>query len=468
MKYAIWVAVLSMPVFDPALLCAEEPEHRTPLDDYVAQNDDSYKWKVVRSVAGPGFTTYVIDMTSQRWRTDDDVDRPLWQHWLVSVKPDGAKFDTSFLMIGGGRNDGRPPERPDEKIVALALTTGSVVSELRMIPNQPLVFHGDGVERYEDDLIAYAWDQYLKTDDPTWLPRLPMVKSAVRAMDTIQTFYSSDDAGGLNIEQFVIAGGSKRGWTTWMTAAVDDRVAAIVPIVIDVLNVKKSMDHHYGAYGFWAPAIGDYVRHKLTDRADTPEYEALLKIADPYFYRQRFTMPKFIVNSAGDQFFLPDSSRFYYDDLPEPKYLRYVPNSDHSLRETDALESIQAFYLAILTGAPIPKITWELPDANTISVAADSPAIDAKLWQATNTEARDFRLEAIGPTYASSPVAVAGENRYVASVRQPEKGWTAFFIELTFESRGQHPFKFTSPIRIAPDKLLHTRPKTTESVEAGT
>ena len=43
-------------------------------------------------------------------------------------------------------------------------------------------------------------------------------------------------------------------------------------------------------------------------------------------------MPKFMVYAAGDQFFLPDSSRFYFDDLKGEKYLRYVPNTDHSLR----------------------------------------------------------------------------------------------------------------------------------------
>ena len=63
----------------------------------------------------------------------------------------------------------------------------------------------------------------------------------------------------------------------------------------------------------------------------TPEYQALMKIEEPYQYRHRLTMPKFIVNAAGDQFFLPDSSQFYFNDLPGVKYLRYVPNADHSL-----------------------------------------------------------------------------------------------------------------------------------------
>ena len=57
-------------------------------------------------------------------------------------------------------------------------------------------------------------------------------------------------------------------------------------------------------------------------------------------YLDRLTLPKYVVNAAGDQFFTPDSSRFYFDDLKGPKYLRYVPNGDHSLRGTDAADGI--------------------------------------------------------------------------------------------------------------------------------
>ena len=61
-----------------------------------------------------------------------------------------------------------------------------------------------------------------------------------------------------------------------------------------------------------------------------------MRIEDPYFYRDRLTMPKYVVNAGGDQYFPPDSSKFYFDDLVGPKYLRYVPNADHSLRGSDA------------------------------------------------------------------------------------------------------------------------------------
>jgi PhoPQ-activated pathogenicity-related protein len=46
-----------------------------------------------------------------------------------------------------------------------------------------------------------------------------------------------------------VAGASKRGWTTWLTPAVDKRVRAIVPIVLDILNIVPNINHHWQAYG---------------------------------------------------------------------------------------------------------------------------------------------------------------------------------------------------------------------------
>jgi PhoPQ-activated pathogenicity-related protein len=205
-------------------------------------------------------------------------------------------------------------------LASLAVATGSVLSELRTVPNEPLTFAGETRKRSEDAIIAYSWDKYLKTGDETWPLRLPMTKAAVRAMDTITAFCGSPEGGGIAVDKFVVGGASKRGWTTWTTAAVDKRVVAIVPVVIDLLNIEPSFDHHYRAYGFWAPAVHDFAETGIMRWAGTPQFEALMKIEDPYAYRDRFTMPKFIVNSTGDQSFLPDSSQFYVDGLPGETY----------------------------------------------------------------------------------------------------------------------------------------------------
>ena len=430
-------------------LAAEE----TALDRYVARPDPTYQWKVVSTATENGLTTYIVDLKSQTWRSEKDVDRPVWQHWLTIAKPAKASSPIAFLRIGGGANGRAAPRAADAITLKMAAATNSVVAELRMVPNQPLVLNGDGVGRSEDDFIAYTWDQFLKTGDETWPARLPMVKSAVRAMDCIQELLASEQGGRVAIEKFVVSGGSKRGWTTWCTAAVDKRVAAAIPIVIDVVNVPAASRHHVAAYGFYAEAIGDYFRHDLTGRGEEARTKLLYAIEDPYSYRERLTMPKYVVNASGDQYFPPDSSQFYFDDLVGEKYLRYVPNADHSLRDSDALESIIAFYQTVLAGSPRPKYSWTFEKDGSIRVKTETSPATVTLWQAHNPQARDFRVKTIGKAYQGRPLTDEGGGVFVGKIDPPKQGWTAFYVELSFDVNGSFPLKLSTAVRIVPDVL---------------
>ena len=445
---SIWFGI-ALVLSAPALLRAEE----TALDRYVAKPDSTFAWSVVKTVPGEGSTQYIVDMKSQTWRTEKDINRPVWQHWVTIVKPTKVASQIAFLTIGGGGNGGEPPQGADPATIKMAEATNSVVAELKMVPNQPLILHQDGVQRKEDDFIAYTWDQFIKTGDETWPARLPMVKSAVRAMDCVQELLARDQGGKIAIEKFVVSGGSKRGWTTWCTAAVDKRVAAAIPIVIDVINVNACSRHHIAAYGFYAEAIGDYVRHNLKGRIDDPRTKQLYAIEDPFSYRERLTMPKFVVNAAGDQYFPPDSSQFYFGELPGEKSLRYVPNADHSLRDSDARESIIAFYQLVLAGKPRPKYSWTFESDGSIRVKTAEGPKAVTLWQATNPKARDFRLMTIGKAYQSLALKDEGGGVFVGKIVPPEDGWTAFFVELTFEVAQAFPLKLTTAVRILPDKL---------------
>jgi PhoPQ-activated pathogenicity-related protein len=230
----------------------------------------------------------------------------------------------------------------------------------------------------------------------------------------------------------------------------------VIPISIDTLNLEKAFEHHYRVYGFWTPAVKDYSESGIMDWSGTPEYRKLLAIEDPYSYRDRFTMPKFMIYAAGDQYFLPDSSRYYFDDLKGEKYLRYIPNTDHGLRGTDAKESSLAFYQAFVTGTPRPQFSWSFEANGDIRVTSKTKPAAVKLWQATNPQARDFRLMTIGPAYQGSDLqdqstGAKGGGVYIAHVPAPEKGWTAYFVELTYPSGGKYPFKFTTAVRVNPD-----------------
>src|SRR5581483_12375694 len=147
---------------------------------------------------------------------------------------------------------------------------------------------------------------------------------------------------------------------------------------------------------FTQPQLASDVEHQIMQRRDHPRMKDLLEIEDPYSYRDRLTMPKFILNATGDQFFCPDSSQFYFDGLPGEKHLRYVPNADHSLRDSDAVESIVAFYQMVLDDKERPKYTWTFEKDGSIRVQTNTAPKEVRLWQASNPKARDLRLLTIG------------------------------------------------------------------------
>lgn len=435
-------------------------QQETALDRYVKAPDAAFKFNLVNTVPGKGYTTYVLDMTSQTWLTTAEVDRPEWKHWVVVVKPDEVKHTTGLLFIGGGNNASKPPAQADAFAVQMAVKTKSVVAELRMIPNQPLSFFGETRKRSEDSIIAFTWKKFLETGDERWPARLPMTKAAVRAMDTVTQFMGSAEGGGLKVEKYVVTGGSKRGWTTWTTAVVDKRVVAIMPAVIDLLNMTPSFIHHWRVYGFWAPAVGDYVEHGVMEWTETAEFQKLMRLVEPYEYRARLTMPKFIINSTGDQFFVPDSSQFYFKDLKGEKYLRYVPNTDHGVtRRSDAADSLAAYYDSILNNYKRPEFSWEIAKNGTITVKTKEKPAAVKLWQANNPNARDFRLEKIGPAYTATDLTETKPGVYVAAAPKTEKGYTAYFVELTYPTPGGMQWKFTTDVKVTPDTYPFPAPQ---------
>jgi PhoPQ-activated pathogenicity-related protein len=426
----------------------------TALDKYVAAPDASYKWEVVQTIPHPKATAYVLEMTSQTWLTPSEVDRQTWKHFLTIIRPNEVKTETGFLFINGGNNNSSKLPNPDPGLVDAALITGSVIADLRMVPNQPMTFNGASAMT-EDGLIAYTWDKFLRTGDEKWPMRLPMTKAAVRALDTVTAFCASEAGGKVKVDRFVVSGGSKRGWTAWSTAAVEaaagKRVVAVVPFVIDLLNIVPSFEHHYRVYGAWSPAIKDYENAGIMNWTGTKQYQALMKIEEPFEYRQRLTLPKYIVNSAGDQFFVPDSSQFYWDDLKGPKYLRYIPNTDHSLRNSDAMQGMLAFYDSVIQSKAPPKYEWKFEKNGDIVVTAEGEPSSVKLWAANNPDKRDFRLAVIGPAYQATELTKDAKGKWIAPLPKALKGFTAYFVEVTWPSTVKYPFKFTTPVRVWPD-----------------
>src|SRR5450759_2141964 len=114
-------------LFSGALVAA--PGGRTALDEYVAKPDPAYKFELVRTVPGDGYTAYVLEMASQTWRSDKEVDRTLWKHCVTVIKPDKvASGSTALLFIGGGNNSGGPPAKVDRMVSSIATATNTVAA----------------------------------------------------------------------------------------------------------------------------------------------------------------------------------------------------------------------------------------------------------------------------------------------------------------------------------------------------
>ena len=438
----------------------------TALADYVNATDTSYSFSLVSTVHGlnNSYSVYDLSMTSQTWRTTADVNHTLWQHRMQIVVPTVLTSTTALMLIDGG-SIGDPPPGPDSSLIALALATGSVVAELKDIPNEPLTFTGDpNNPREEDDAIAYTYNEFMQNlgqpDNQTWPLLLPMVKAAVRGMDTVQGFVPTV-SNNSQVQNFVITGYSKRGWTTWLTATVDSRVEAIIPGVFDALNLAEQMVHHYGAYGFFSPAIQPYNAEQIFDRILTPAGEALSAIVDPYRYlaEPQMAMPKLILNSTGDQFFVSDSAQYYIHDLPGTEnYLRYIPNTGHGL-DARTVDSTTTFYNAIVNNLALPQYAWTVEANGAIRAVATTHPSQVLMWQATNPTARDFRQGYTNVVWTSTVMFDEGGGVYTANLPTPASGATAYMIELTFPSPiFGNPYVFTTEIHVKTNLPLYAWP----------
>jgi PhoPQ-activated pathogenicity-related protein len=395
---------------------------RADLESYVKAPDASFAFTVNDTADMPGVgTVTTIRLVSQTWHGIR------WEHWLRVIRPEKVtQGESALLVISGGSQRKEPPKLGGEAVMlsSIAAKTGSVVAVLSQVPNQPLF---DNLR--EDALISYTFQKYMETKDDTWPCLLPMVKSAVRAMDVVQRVVK--EKHGQDIARFVVTGASKRGWTTWLTAVVDARVSAIAPMVIDTLNFPAQMELQVKSFGRYSEEIADYSDKGLPDRMRDPAAVALLKLIDPYLHRAKLTMPKLVVLGTNDRYWPVDAVKLYFGDLPGEKLIHYVPNAGHGLGP-GAVEAITAFYQAVTTGASRPSFTWNLArDAAQacIAVACKDRPEKAELWTA-EAKTRDFR----DAKWAGAPLAESGAVKYEGRLALPKEGFAAMFVRLTFKS----------------------------------
>lgn len=418
------------------------PAARPELFDYVAAPEPAYEWRVrARYERG---TTEIVELRlhSQTWRDT------LWKHRLFLIRPETVTTgDDALLIVGGGRwseadDASEPPsELPDgsNEFIGMAEAMETVVAVVGTVPFQPLM------GRTEDELIAHTFERYLETRESDWPLLLPMTKSAVAAMDAVQA--ATDELWGRPTEGFTVIGGSKRGWATWLTAVVDERVNAIAPLVFDALEMDAHFPHQTAAWGAPSQNIHPYTQLGLDEILSSEEGATLRRIVDPYAYRAELTEPKLIVNATNDEYFPLDSANLYWDGLEAPKYLVYAPNQPHGIEDLELLvPSINALHQAASGGAALPDLAWEYAPTDSglrLCLRADPAPAPAEVtrWQARSPD-RDFRDD----EWTSSRVERT-DGTYVLDLPRPDSGYSAAYADLTFD-HGAAPYYLSTSVAI--------------------
>jgi PhoPQ-activated pathogenicity-related protein len=397
----------------------------TALERYLDNGDNSFSWTLKEKHQLDGLAAYDLLLTSQQWREHT------WKHQLTVLVPNEIEHDGALLYITGGSvKNGEPRwnDIDDERIAimsGIAMKNKAMCAIIRQVPNQPL-YNDLG----EDELISFTLHNFRNDGDYTWPLLFPMTKTAIRAMDAVQDFTKEN----LNIEinRFVVSGGSKRGWTTWLTAANDKRVQAIAPMVIDVLNMPVNLEYQLEVWEDYSVQIEDYVKLEIPQEVHTETGDKITKMVDPYSYRKSLTMPKLIMIGTNDEYWPVDAIKHYFDSIPGENYIHYVPNAGHDLGDTDqAPRALSAFFGRTMSNRPYPKCSWQI-DRNGQSVTISSRAspdelLDAVLWTAVS-EDRDFRDD----EWSGQSLNSKGKSVIDTETALPESGYKAFYVDLIY------------------------------------
>ncbi|CAK8740675.1 hypothetical protein SODG_004630 [Sodalis praecaptivus] len=138
---------------------------------------------------------------------------------------------------------------------------------------------------------------------------------------------------------------------------------------MDLLDTKKSLEHMYQSYGKnWPVAFYPYYKQGVDQQIGTDEFASLMTLEDPLTYLNtdmgdRLKIDKYIINASGDDFYVPDNSHFYYDQLPGSKSLRVVPNSSHNGILSVAEQSLITFVNRFQEKQKLPEITEKVQNS---------------------------------------------------------------------------------------------------------
>ena len=435
-----------------------------------AEADQPLHYTSTGSTTFPGVEKRRFELKSQTWTGHDYAGPTGWAHTVDIYIPEAALKGQALLIANNGINlptADKPVQPPtdftEETALAVARQTQTIVISVSNIPNQYLTYSDDGLPRREDDSVAHSWALFMQQPQarPFLSLHIPMMQSLVKAMDLAE-----QELKPWEVNRFIASGASKRGWAVWMAALVDTRISAIAPFVIDILNTKTVLQNTYNVYGkSWPLAFNAYHREGITQQLEIDSFAKLMQIEDPLRYvqnaaSQRLDIPKYIINASSDDFFVPDNSRFYFDQLPGPKALRVAPNASHYGIQSFVESSLVTFINRMQQQRPLPTLhTLSTPDTQgaSLSLNFSEPATRLVQWRALNPTDRDFR-HPCGIRYEATAIDLPPGQDLTIKIPTPEQGWSATYIEATMADG----LVISTPVQVLPQTYPTWIPKQIE------
>ena len=407
-----------------------------PLADYVEAADGSTDWT---RIAGGDFGAgrfLAAELVSQTWRGNP------WRHQLAVYVPEKLAVERPPVVLwidGGSTPEGavQPPAKQLPILAAIADAAGLPAAVVRQVPNQPL----EGGRR-EDDLIAHTFEQFFISGDPTWPLLLPMVKTVSSALDAAADLVQRE--WQIKIDGCVVAGASKRGWTSWLAAAVEPRVRGLVPMVIDMLDIPRHMRLQIESFGAPSEALHDYVSRDLHRRFDSPRGHDLLAIVDPVRHAAAIMQPKILALGTNDEYWPLESLDLYRDRLRGPTWVSYAPNTGHDIPPLRVAPLVAALGRHVAGVESLPDLAWTCDAASrSCSLAADPLPAETLLWTAAS-DTRDFR----GAKWASRRVQLT-DGRCREQFEPPTTGFRASLVECRYARAPLPVYLSTGPLMVA-------------------
>jgi len=461
----------------------EPIDYSKVLSNYVKEYDNNYKFEVLEEKQGEGYKAYILDLTSQSWHPEKTVP-PVWRHWLTVIIPKQRVKDIGMLVLTNGFST---PETPMSEIppyfISLAVSSKSVVSILEGFPRDKAGIYKTPtqvVHLEPAEFASWSLKQYFETHDTSWIVFCPLVKTVVRTMDAIQELLLKNLRSEIPLKEFVLCSDTPF-FVSWLVPPVDSRIIGLVSINATGFHLEQQIKRMFMDEIEFPGLFAEMDDAGLLPLLETEDGENLLKVIDPYYYREALKIPKLIVALNNEQWHdivslseqviseipgpvnwivcpqLQLSREFAF--LPQQTLYNFTTSSNTHLRIYDFKDTIQVFYQRLLGQKNMPVFQWEFSSKGDCRIKVSEEVIECRIWYCSKDKRGTlFHPENKGWRY--KVLSESAEGVYRTTIPVEPQQYTAVFAEIVFPSLIGVPFPLTTNIHIIPPQNMEEKSTT--------